>query len=119
MDNENKTSEFSDIVTDIIKTIREKYDYTDEQFTAYFQGQIDCSIRNLAWLSKKSETLLLTQMELERAKALLKSAIDEWNYDCEYGNCKNCIHWENEQCKQEWSKKAEALKLIGECDGKI
>ena len=52
--------------------------------------------------------------ELIEAKRLLKSAIDEWNYDCEYGDCKNCIYWQNEQCAIEWSGKADALKLIGE-----
>ena len=53
--------------------------------------------------------------ELKEAKRLLKSAIDEWHIICEYGECgEHCCWYENGKCEQEWSGKAEALKLIGE-----
>lgn len=53
--------------------------------------------------------------ELKEAKRLLKSAIDEQHIICEYGECgEHCCWYENGKCSQEWSKKAEALKLIGE-----
>ena len=51
--------------------------------------------------------------ELKEAKRLLKSAIDEWNLVCEWGNCGEYCGWyENGKCTQEWSCKAEAEKLI-------
>lgn len=51
--------------------------------------------------------------ELKEAKRLLKSAIDEWNLVCEWGNCGEYCGWyENGKCAQEWSCKEEALKLI-------
>lgn len=53
--------------------------------------------------------------ELKEAKWLLKSAVDEWNLVCEWGNCGEYCGWfENGKCTQEWSNKAEALKLIEE-----
>lgn len=54
--------------------------------------------------------------ELKEAKRLLKSAIDEWHLICEYGECGEYCYWyeNDDKCKQEWSRKAEALKLIGE-----
>ena len=52
---------------------------------------------------------------LRDAKRLLKSAIDEWHLICEWGDCGEYCGWyENGQCTQEWSGKAEALKLIGD-----
>lgn len=51
----------------------------------------------------------------DEAKRLLKSAIDEWNLVCEWGNCGEYCGWfKNGKCTQEWSGKAEALKLIGD-----
>lgn len=51
--------------------------------------------------------------ELKEAKRLLKSAIDEWHIVCEWGECSERCDWfENGKCTQEWSGKAEALKLI-------
>ena len=48
-------------------------------------------------------------------KRLLKSAIDEWNFVCEWSDCGEYCSWfKNGKCTQEWSGKAEALKLIGE-----
>ena len=48
-------------------------------------------------------------------KRLLKSAIDEWHIVCEWGECSERCDWfENGKCAQEWSGKAEALKLIGD-----
>lgn len=53
--------------------------------------------------------------ELKEAKRLLKSAVDEWNLVCEWGNCgEYCSWYVNGKCSQEWSNKAEALKLIGD-----
>ena len=53
--------------------------------------------------------------ELKEAKRLLKSAINEWNLVCEWGNCGEYCGWYvNGKCSQEWSNKAEALKLIGD-----
>lgn len=55
------------------------------------------------------------EARLREAKRLLKSAIDEWNLVCEWGNCGEYCGWfKNGKCTQEWSGKAEALKLIGE-----
>lgn len=52
---------------------------------------------------------------LKEAKRLLKSAIDEWHIVCEYGDCPEFCEWyEKGECSQEWSRKAEAMKLIGE-----
>lgn len=57
--------------------------------------------------------------ELKEAKRLLKSAISEWPFVCEWGECgEHCEWYVNGQCSQEWSGKAEALTLIGE-DGDI
>lgn len=51
--------------------------------------------------------------ELKEAKQLLKSAISEWPFVCEWGECgEHCEWYVNGQCSQEWSGKAEALKLI-------
>lgn len=55
------------------------------------------------------------EIEFKEAKRLLKSAIDEWNLVCEWGKCGEYCGWYvNGKCTQEWSGKAEALKLIGE-----
>jgi coenzyme F420-reducing hydrogenase gamma subunit len=55
----------------------------------------------------------------KEAKRLLKSAISEWPFVCEWGDCtERCDWYVNGQCSQEWSGKAEALTLIGE-DGDI
>ena len=49
----------------------------------------------------------------EEAKRLLKSAISEWPFVCEWGECgEHCEWYVNGQCSQEWSGKAEALKLM-------
>lgn len=69
-------------------------------------------------LSKVSggDVLKICQLEeqLKEAKKLLKSAIDEWNLVCEWGDCGEYCGWyQNGRCTQEWSGKAEALKLIG------
>lgn len=54
-------------------------------------------------------------MKLREAKQLLKSAIDEWRIVCEWGNCGEYCGWfKNGKCTQEWSGKAEAMKLIGD-----
>lgn len=51
----------------------------------------------------------------EEAKRLLKSAVDEWPFLCEWGECgEYCCWFQNGRCTQEWSNKAEALALIGE-----
>lgn len=51
--------------------------------------------------------------ELKEAKRLLKSTIDEWHIVCEWGDCsERCDWYVNGKCTQEWSGKAEALKLI-------
>ena len=68
-------------------------------------------------LSKVSggDVLRICQLEeqLEKAKRLLKSAIDEWHIVCEWGNCGEYCGWfENGQCTQKWSEEAKALKLI-------
>lgn len=53
--------------------------------------------------------------DLKEAKRLLKSAIHEWNFICEWGDCgEHCCWFQNGKCTQEWSHKAEALKLIGD-----
>ena len=68
-----------------------------------------------AELEKRGNMLHDTIAELEEAKRLLKSAIDEWSIVCEWGNCGEYCGWYvNGQCSQKWSKEAEALKLIGE-----
>ena len=59
--------------------------------------------------------ICLIEEQLEKAKRLLKSAIDEWNLVCEWGNCGEYCGWfENGKCSQKWSGEAEALKLIGD-----
>jgi hypothetical protein len=68
-------------------------------------------------LSKVSggDVLRICRLEeqLEKAKRLLKSAIDEWHIVCEWGNCGEYCGWYvNGQCSQKWSGEAEALKLI-------
>lgn len=68
-------------------------------------------------LSKVSggDVLRICQLEeqFEKAKELLKSAIDEWQIVCKWGNCGEYCGWfENGKCTQEWSGKADALKLI-------
>lgn len=51
----------------------------------------------------------------KEAKRLLKSAIDEWPFVCEWGDCgEHCEWFANGKCNQEWCNKAEALALIGE-----
>ena len=71
---------------------------------------------------KESEQIIADNRQLaewlkdyKEAKRLLKSAIDEWNLVCEWGNCGEYCGWyKNGKCTQEWSGKAEALKLIGD-----
>jgi hypothetical protein len=68
-------------------------------------------------LSKVSggDVLRICQLEeqFEKAKELLKSAIDEWQIVCKWGNCGEYCGWfENGKCTQEWSGKADVLKLI-------
>lgn len=61
------------------------------------------------------EQLLEWLRELKEAKRLLKSAISEWPFVCEWGDCsEHCEWYVNGQCTQEWSSEAEALALIGE-----
>ena len=63
-----------------------------------------------------ADTIHQLENRLEDAKRLLKSAIGEWPFVCEWGDCgEYCCWFENGRCTQEWSGKAEALKLIG-CD---
>ena len=51
----------------------------------------------------------------EQYKRLLKSAIAEWHIICEWGDCGEYCGWfDGGKCTQEWSGKAEALKLIGD-----
>lgn len=68
-------------------------------------------------LSKVSggDVLRICQLEeqIEKAKRLLKSAIDEWHIVCEWGNCGEYCGWfKDGKCTQEWSGEAEAIKLI-------
>lgn len=69
---------------------------------------IDCSQR-----ATENRQIAEWLTELKEAKRLLKSAIDEWNLVCEWGNCGEYCGWfENGKCSQKWSGEAEALKLI-------
>lgn len=66
----------------------------------------------LAQVLDSCEQLISEKAEYRR---LLKSVIDEWNFVCEWGECSERCDWfENGKCTQEWSGKAEALKLIGD-----
>lgn len=68
-----------------------------------------------AELEKRGNMLHNAIAELEEAKQLLKSAIDEWHIVCEWGNCGEYCGWfKDGKCSQKWSRKAEALKLIRE-----
>jgi hypothetical protein len=108
---ENKLQE---LINGIFSRIKEKYGYTDEQTLIYLQGCQDCAEENQKSLEKRDKMLRDTVAELVEAKRLLKSAIDEWNIVCEWGNCGVYCGWYvNGKCTQEWSGKAEALKLIG------
>ena len=52
--------------------------------------------------------------QIAEYKRLLKSAIDEWNFDCEWGECgEHCTWFVNGRCAQQWSRESEVLKLIG------
>ena len=60
-----------------------------------------------------ADTIHRLENQLEEAKRLLKSAIDEWPFVCEWGDCgEHCEWYVNGQCSQEWSNKVEALELI-------
>lgn len=60
-----------------------------------------------------ADTIHRLENQLEEAKRLLKSAIDEWPFVCEWGDCgEHCEWYVNGQCPQEWSNKVEALELI-------
>lgn len=88
--------------------------YTEPELNSYIK-ELNAKISELEdkhW--NECRQITHYENELKEAKRLLKSAIDEWNYDCEYGECKNCINWQDEQCTQGWSGKADALKLIGD-----
>ena len=81
-------------------------------------SECDRLIKEKEELNKLKEKAVLDicrrEARLKEAKRLLKSAIDEWNFVCEWGNCGEYCSWfENGKCTQEWSGKAEALKLIG------
>ena len=65
-------------------------------------------------LIKEKGELLKKSEQTAEYKRLLKSVIDEWHIVCEWGNCGEYCGWyKNGKCTQEWSGKAEALKLIG------
>lgn len=65
-------------------------------------------------LIKEKGELLKQHEQIGEYKRLLKSVIDEWHIGCEWGNCGEYCGWyKNGKCTQEWSGKAEALKLIG------
>lgn len=65
-------------------------------------------------LIKEKGELLKQHEQIGEYKRLLKSVIDEWHIVCEWGNCGEYCGWyKNGKCTQEWSGKAEALKLIG------
>lgn len=65
-------------------------------------------------LIKEKGELLKQHEQIGEYKRLLKSVIDEWHIVCEWGNCGEYCGWyKNGKCTQEWSGKAEALKLMG------
>ena len=60
-----------------------------------------------------ADTIHRLENQLEEAKSLLKFAMDEWPFVCEWGDCGEYCEWYADgQCSQEWSGKAEALELI-------
>lgn len=66
----------------------------------------------LAQVLDSCEQLISEKAEYKR---ILKSAIEEWNFVCEWGDCsERCDWYVNGKCTQEWSGKDEALKLIGD-----
>lgn len=80
-------------------------------------SECDRLIKEKGELNKLKEKAVLDicrrEAKLREAKLLLKSAIDEWWIVCEWGNCGEYCGWfKNGKCTQEWSGKAEALKLI-------
>lgn len=92
---------------------------TDAEIDAFFIGLEESAKDNQQALEKRDKMLRDTIAELCEAKRLLKSAINEWPFVCEWGDCgEHCEWYANGQCSQEWSNKAEALALIGE-DGDI
>lgn len=65
-------------------------------------------------LIKEKGELLKKSEQIAEYKRLLKSAIDEWPFLCEWGDCgEHCEWFANGKCNQEWCNKAEALALIG------
>lgn len=80
-------------------------------------SECDRLIKEKGELNKLKEKAVLDicrrEAKLREAKLLLKSAIDEWSIVCKWGNCGEYCGWfDNGKCTQEWSGKAEALKLI-------
>lgn len=87
---------------------------TDAEIDAFFIGMGECAKDNQEALEKRDKMLRDTIAELCEAKRLLKSAIDEWPFLCEWGDCgEHCEWFANGKCNQEWSNKTEALALIG------
>lgn len=103
-------------IASVRREVAKRYDLkTDAEIDAFFIGMEECAKGNQEALEKRDKMLRDTVAELCEAKRLLKSAIDEWNLVCEWGNCGEYCGWYvNGKCTQEWSGKAEALKLIGE-----
>lgn len=88
---------------------------TDAEIDAFFIGMEESARDNQQSLEKRDKMLRDTVAELCEAKRLLKSAIDEWHIVCEWGNCGEYCGWfKDGKCTQEWSREAEALKLIGD-----
>lgn len=97
--------------------LRELKDLREEN--KVLTSECDRLIKEKEELNKLKEKAVLDicrrEARLREAKLLLKSAIDEWNFVCEWGNCGEYCGWfKNGKCTQEWSGKAEALKLLND-----
>lgn len=78
-------SDLSDLIHKITNNIREKYNYTDEQLMAYFQGMTDSAVESMESYNKQSKILNDTVEELVEAlegdiEPYAETHVDEKHY---------------------------------------
>lgn len=114
----------TDISDKINNAIKQKYNYTNDQMLAYFQGIEDNIQDNNAYMDKQNKILDDTITQLVKATNLLNFVLKELiPKNCDYCNqnpndddCHPylCRDWEH--TITHWKHYNEIIKLLKECD---
>ena len=86
-------SAINDICQQIIDTVKELYNYTDDQVMIYMRGYIDCAEDNRQALDKRDTMLRDTVADMNESIRLLKLAVSDLNDAMDCSCCKN-----NDEC---------------------